>query len=111
MTPKFPGSLLSFPPLLQLFMSSYQTRRVLPNPPEGVWKRWHDSRLALVWFNMPNRPSTRELPLMILAGIGSFFAHGPRLGGQFCTQSNDNRSRTLDPPAIPGVFCGRTLQG
>jgi len=51
-SPGSPGSLLSFPPLLQLFMSSYQTGRVPPNPPEGVWKRWHSSRLALVWFDM-----------------------------------------------------------
>ena len=39
---------------------------------------------------------------MILVGVGSFFAHGPHLGGQFCTQSNDNRSRALGPPRITG---------
>jgi hypothetical protein len=39
---------------------------------------------------------------VILAGVGSFFAHGPRLGGQFCTQFSDSRSRALDPPRITG---------
>jgi len=64
MTPESPGSsgsLLSFPPSLQLFMSSYQTGRVLPNPPVE----------ALAWLST-SFAITRELPLMILAGIGSF---------------------------------------